>query len=108
MIKENVSVISSNPSCNNDNAGFPRVALKALSEKVWVKCLFSFTVSLRISSFWEAIKNLRNKHVSIRKNGSIYQISDQDFKGTVANRTLSSLNGGSLEITLTVTLRIQD
>ena len=32
-------------------------------------------------------------------------LSEQGFKGTVVNRTLSSLLGGSLEITLTVPLK---
>ena len=42
------------------------------------------------------------------KNDGIFKIFDQikDFKGTVVNRTLPSLHGGSLEITLTVPLSV--
>ena len=42
---------------------------------------------------------------SLKKQKNAYLIhtwSDEAFKGTVVNRTMSSLHGGSLEITLTV------
>ena len=50
----------------------------------------------------------RNKHLLNQKNGIVsfphFWAGFKDFKGSVANRALSSLHGGSLEITLTVPL----
>ena len=40
MINGTVSVISIDPSCNNDNAGFTTVLLKALSDQVWIRDTF--------------------------------------------------------------------
>ena len=47
---------------------------------------------------------------SLEKQKKIYLFCTEQtklLKGTVVNRTLSSLHGGSLEITLTVPLKVQ-
>ena len=49
----------------------------------------------------------RNKHLLNQKNGIVsfpHFWAGKGFKGSVVNRALSSLHGGSLEITLTVPL----
>ena len=48
------------------------------------------------------------EHLTIQKNDSIFHIwSDWGFKVAVVNRTLPSLFGGSLEITLTISFKLK-
>ena len=73
---------------------------------VSLNCSFSFPVSLRkeLFHFWHINNGSRNK----QKNDNFFHIFIRlrflGFQGTVLNRALQSLHGGSLEITLTVTL----
>ena len=46
-----------------------------------------------------------NKQIK-KENMNIYILSDKAFKGTIVNQALPSLHGGSLEILLTVPLRM--
>jgi len=55
---------------------------------------FLYKSDLRISTVTNSF-NPRKKHLSINLQG---------FNGTVVNRALPSLHGGSLEITLTIPL----
>ena len=58
-----------------------------------------------------SVKNMQLKKISfwMYKHGYlIHTWSDEAFKSTVGNRTLSSFLGGSLEITLTVPLTIKE
>ena len=66
--------------------------------------IFIFWFFVKVTSAFIAYK--KQQRNSRRKNVCIFHIFDQIkcFKGTVVNRTLTSLHGGSLEITLTVPL----
>ena len=114
--KETLSVISSDPPCKDGITRFTTVPLKALSDQVWIRytcflpnCSFSFAGSLRkwlahfllVRSPWETH---RNQHFpeSEKRRYLPHSWSDQVFSGTVVNRIIPSLLGGSLEITLTV------
>ena len=56
------------------------------------------------SCFCRAVENNKVSNYKLRFLNQI--MSDKAFKGTVVNRTLSSLHEGSLEITLTVSLSL--
>ena len=58
---------------------------------------------LRFFTAGKHIEIIRIKLFSIYKNNIIFHIIDE-IKGTVVNRELSSLHGGSLEITAIVRL----
>ena len=38
LLRVSLYIISSDPSCKDGNARFTIVALKALSDKVWIRC----------------------------------------------------------------------
>ena len=77
-------------------------------------CLFSLAGSMQkwLAHFFFLRRNeetLKNEHFKIEKVRYLtHFLSDEGFKGTVVNRTLSSLNYGSFEITLTVPLCVRN
>jgi len=116
FFKGTVSVISSDPSWKYNNALYTTVFLKALSDQAWINVndfenyLFSIEVSLqndlRISPAEKHLLGIRMKTLFHLDNCQYlpHYWSYNGFNGTVMNRALPSLQGGSLEITLTVSL----
>ena len=98
LFKVSLNLILSDFSCKDGIARF--------NVFVSLSCLFSFAGSC---TFFLLICNreaYRNKQLSSQKNDFFFRIFDLIwvFKGTVVNRASSSLNGGTLEISLTVPL----
>ena len=111
FLKGTVCLISSEPPCKDRNTRIKMVSLKPLSDR------FSDSTSVYFCEFlnWLLKQGMRrslsqrnrkwkNRFKETKKFLSNSYLIRQAFKGTVVNRTLSSLHWGPLEITFTVPL----
>ena len=112
ILKEAVSVISSDPLCNDDNVWFTTVPLTALFDdlikhELDIQVQFFFHLrclckcDLLIWSNWNFIR-IKTLFESAKR----HLWSDFGLKGTFENRAFPSLHEVSLENTLTVPIRV--
>ena len=118
-INGTVRVISSEPPCKNSNVRFANVPLILCLIKcvldIFCFCFFKLFLFIIFLRKWLAyflliriivMENIQNE--TLYEYITIFFLSNHGFKGTVGNRVLPSLHGGSLEIKLTAPLMKTD